>query len=379
MVTNSYDCLKVQQRPDATGPECLLFSAPVQEIAAWAAIERFTDMSQSGPQRLEKPYKVRAVHSYFLADSKNIIPTAIVIGLRPGKYTLTPQSNECTRVHSLKIDYNIQSKAEDLPGIIVDGQHRVLGMMKFNPNTRVNVVALVGADDTETAFQFLVINNKAAKVSSDHIRALALHYRKEELDLRLKNVRLNLDANLRFVGYANTLDESPFKGLLALPINTAENQIVAPAAIEEAVGYLRQQKVQEFQEDDLALSLFFGLWRILKSKWPNLWTKDSKFLQKVSIVCTSQFFVDNLLQKYDWNQLDIYDIEAVESEIKNIAEKLPSEFWESTTEWTAKGLDTQAGKKIFLDALKQMVRNARQELPWYADIDMVSLKNITKT
>lgn len=296
-VTNSYKCLKVQQRPDHTGPECLLFSAPVHEVLLWAAIERFTSDAQNGPQRLEKPYKVRAVSSFFSVDSRNIIPSAIVVGLRPGKFTLNPTKN-CPEMFTLKLDFQCPSAPEDLPGIIVDGQHRLLGMRKFNPATRVNIVALVGADDTETAFQFLVINNKAAKVASDHIRALALHYEKDELDDRLRKVRLNLDANLRFVGYANALDESPFKGLLALPINPPETQIVAPAAIEEAVGYLRQQKVEEFQEDDLTLSLFFGLWRILKDKWPHLWTKESNLLQKVSIVCTTQFFVDNLLRKY---------------------------------------------------------------------------------
>jgi DGQHR domain-containing protein len=377
METTFYDCIKVQQRQDVEAPECLLFSAPVQEIISWAAIDRFCDSSQTGPQRVEKPYKVKAVQSFFLADKRNTIPTAIVIGLRPGKFLLTHQSAECQRVHELKIEFQRSAKPQDLPGIIIDGQHRVLGLMKFNPQSKVNVIALLNADDTETAFQFLVINNKASKVASDHIRALALHYEKEELDERLKKVRLNLDSNLRFVGFANSADDSPFRGLLAMPSNPADKQLVAPAAIEEAMGYLRQQKIQELQDDEFSLSLFFGIWRILKEKWPHLWENNSKLLQKVSVVCTTQFFMDNLLRKYDWNELDIYDTDKVESEIHNIVEKLNSQFWEQSTEWIVKGLDTQAGKKILLEALAQIVRNTRQESPWYADIDMIRCSAIS--
>jgi len=59
-----------------------------------------------------------------------------------------------------------------------------------------------------------------------------------------------------------------------------------------------------------------------------------------------------------------------------IIEKLQAEFWESSTEWIAKGLDTQAGKKLFLDALGQMVRNNRQEMAWYSDIEIIRRKQV---
>ena len=42
-------------------------------------------------------------------------------------------------------------------------------MNKFSGDTLVNVVALLNPDEMEIAFQFLVINNKVAKVPADHI------------------------------------------------------------------------------------------------------------------------------------------------------------------------------------------------------------------
>jgi len=254
----------------------------------------------------------------------------------------------------------------------VDGQHRVLGINKFNPDTPINIVGLLDADDTETAFQFLVINNKAAKVSSDHLRALALHYKEKDLAQRLQKVRLNLDPNLRFVGYCNQLADSPFKGMLSLPNNPKPKQIISPAAIEDSVNYLRSQKLPDFvEDDDMVVGVFFTIWRVVKEKWAHLWNAESKLLTKVSIITLSQFFTDNLMRQFDWNNLDIFDPTAVEREVARILVVLEPAFWDQTTEWTAKGLDTPAGRKILSDALEQIVRNARQKAPWHTDIKMI--------
>jgi hypothetical protein len=57
--------------------------------------------------------------------------------------------------------------------------------------------------------------------------------------------------------------------------------------------------------------------------------------------------------------------------VKKILGSLDCHFWSNETEWTAKGLDTQAGRKILLDSLEQIVRNFRQGFEWHTDISMV--------
>lgn len=220
----------------------------------------------------------------------------------------------------------------------------------------------------------MVINNKSSRVSSDHLRGLALHYNQESLTARLQKIRLNLNPNLRFVGFANDLEDSPFKGMLTLPTNSPEAQAVPPAAIEESINYLRSQKLPELvDDDDMLIGMFFSIWRRVKEKWAHIWVPDSKLFGKVSVICLTQFFSNNLLRQYDWSGLDIFEPSVVEAEVDKMLDALSSDFWAANTEWVAKGLDTQSGRKIFMEALEQMVRNTRQRLPWHTDIGMVEL------
>lgn len=352
----------------------LLFTAPVGEILKWALIERLGPENDTAAQRIEKPYKVKAVKSFFEVDTSNIIPTAVIIGLRGDEVSVVEvEGGEGMMEVTISINETVPEADRVYPGRIVDGQHRILGMKEYDENLRVNVVALNGSTDAEIAFQFLVINNKASRVSSDHIRALALNYDDNELGNRLKKVRLNLDANLSFVGFANDLEESPFKGEMALPDNPEETQFVVPAAIEESIKNIKSRNLPEFQEDDMVLNLFFSIWRKIKAEWGDKWSKGSKLLQKVSIVGLSKFVVDVLLQRYDWGELDILDPDQVDQAIAKVVQVLEPRFWSVDTEWTAKGLDTSAGRRIFSEALEQIVRNKRQGAPWYTDVSMVSV------
>ncbi len=140
---------------------------------------------------------------------------------------------------------------------------------------QVNVVAILGADDTEKAFQFLVINSKASKVSPDHIRALALHYEEGALKERLTTARLSLDPNVGFVGLVNDGEDGPFRGMISWPITPKGSRIVTPTAIEASIANIQQRKVRDFESDDVLLEFFYTIWRQIKARWPELWNADS--------------------------------------------------------------------------------------------------------
>lgn len=361
----TYEGIKVKQRSDG-GPNFVLFAATPDDILSWASIDRLTSDEMDGPQRIERPFKTKAIASYFRANPENTIPTSVVIGFKSGQVNLSQVEN-CKDLFKIEID-------DEPKGTIVDGQHRVLGIKEFDPTALVNVVGLLDADDTETAFQFLVINNKVSRVSSDHLRALALRYEEEVLADRLQKVKLNLNPNLRFVGFANDLNSSPFKGLLTLPTNDEANQIVTPAAIEDSINFIRSRKLPDLvDDDDMITELFFTIWNTIKTAWPELWVKDSRLLSKASIVCLNQFIIDHLLRQFDWANLDIFNPDVVEKEVNRILAAFSRDFWSEESEWTSKGLDTQAGRRLLLDSMEQMVRNVRQSLDWHTDISMISL------
>jgi hypothetical protein len=54
---------------------------------------------------------------------------------------------------------------------------------------------------------------------------------------------------------------------------------------------------------------------------------------------------------------------------RDILGNLTSAFW--TSEWTAKSLDTSAGRRFVIDALTQVRRNIRRGNAWYADVDLI--------
>jgi len=147
-------------------------------------------------------------------------------------------------------------------------------MKDYAPDTDVNVVAILGASDMEKAFQFLVINNKASKVSMDHIRALALHYEEAALKTRLETARLNLDPNVGYVGLVNNEDDSPFHGIISWPLTPEADRIVVPASIEASISYIQQKKLRPFESEDVLIEFFFTIWRRVKDHWQDLWNND---------------------------------------------------------------------------------------------------------
>ena len=265
-------------------------------------------------------------------------------------------------------------EGQQKPGLVIDGQHRLLGMNEYSPDTNVNVVAILGADDVEKAFQFLVINNKASKVSLDHIRALALHYEDEALKTRLTTARLTLNPNVPFVGLVNDGDDSPFRGMISWPLTPEKDRIVVPAAIEGAISLIQQTKVREFESDDVLLEFFYTIWRRIKQAWPQFWVPNSRLLSKVGIICMTQYMTDSLVSSYDLELLDISDPEAVGKKIDSILLNQVAAFW--ATPWTSTSYDTKVGKSMIVNALVQIARNVRSGVAWYEDIGLVDPANV---
>lgn len=144
-----------------------LFSATVGEILQWADIKRLPE-KPGVPQRAVNKAKLLAVRRFLELDPRNTIPSGIIVNLNlPADAFKRAGQKLPPELRLVTISFEKDKK----PGFIVDGQHRILGMNDLEPNLRVNVIALLGVNDMEIAFQFLVLNNKASKVSTDHIRA----------------------------------------------------------------------------------------------------------------------------------------------------------------------------------------------------------------
>jgi len=372
MASYQYPCLVYRQRQKVENtPTFCLFHAPIGEVLKWADIKRLED-EVGAPQRRTSPAKVTAIEHFLTQEPKNTIPTSVIITLDLPNSQVKPlndKENDDLGILAFEISGNAEK-----PGLIIDGQHRLLGMQQVDPTLNVNIVALLNADDTEKAFQFLVINNKISKVSKDHIRALALHYEKQQLDNRLKTARLHLDPNVGFVGLVDSEDGSPFKDIISWPTNPEEQRIVLPAAIEASINYIQQQKVKQLESDDVLIEFFYAIWQIVKKQWPSLWHKESRLLKKVGILGLTRYITDALVASYDWGQLDISDPEQIKKHVKKLLSNQEKRFWEVA--WKPSSYDTTAGRALVVDSLVQISRNLRADDLWYADVKIIDVTQL---
>lgn len=344
-----------------------MFTAPVGDIIEWSVIPRLTPGTPEGIQRAKNDYKVRGIKSFLTADARNTIPTAVVLTFGPGTYALTTLENgvECLEVDS--------SKKELI--FVVDGQHRLYGLYEFNPKALVPVVAILEATADERAFQFVVINNKVSKVSTDHIRALALRYSPDssntDLDARLRTARLSLNKNLGYVGLANELEDSPFKSLINLPSTNPENKWVAPASIESALAYIQSKGLQALDDDDCHFEFFIAMWASIKSEWTTAFSKESKLLSKVGIQCMTRYITDAIdyMVGFSDDEFDFSNRSDVDAATKRVLRYQEQAFW--TSDWSISISDTKSVRDDIDEALRVIQQNIRHKHTWNEGVTLI--------
>jgi hypothetical protein len=102
----------------------------------------------------------------------------------------------------------------------------------------------------------------------------------------------------------------------------------------------------------------------------DLWNKDGKLLNKVGIVCTTQYMTNSIVSSYDLGDFDVTNMELVDDRVRQLLQMQKKEFW--TADWSSAGYDTQAGRKAIVDSLVQIARNVRQERTWTEDVEVLS-------
>lgn len=370
-----YYALGFSQRTEKDAPKFILFHAPASDIIEWADVDRLKPENPTGAQRPLRDLKVKKVAQFLKADERNTIPTAVVIALDRDAVSFNgiDDGNHKRGQHGRLV---ITLKGGNKPGLIIDGQHRAFGVAKHSATLHLNIVAFIGEDDdAERAFQFVVINNSATRVSRDHIRALNLSYDKEMLNNRLvqsAGVSLGMK-DAKYEDYEFVDSMAPFKGLLNWPTN--KNGFIAPNAIESALAETKDRAAL-LGIEDLERDFFVAIWSRIKGQFASAWHEDSSdrpshLLQKVSIIVLTIYILDSLeaAQRMSDEPLDFANEKTFQTSVDRVLKRIPSEFW--TIEWQQKELDTSQGRAVLLDALKTIDSNSRHGRPWYDRVPLV--------
>lgn len=381
MATYTYPALVYSQRDTAKTAFCMI-SAPVGQVLQWARVDRLEENNLKGVQRRKNDSRTRSIKQFLAVDTANTIPTALTIALDfsavkgvdasiIGVATTKPTATEIT----------IEA-GDKLPGLIIDGQHRIFGINEYDPKMLVSVVLLLGASDAEIAFQFLVINNKVSKVSPDHMKALKLAYLQEDLDARLtKSARMKSNGAPTYLETIDTEADSPFKGRLKWPRNADTDAFrpIPPNAFEAALLYLQQQMAVTSSDTDTkgydaVVDFFLELWRTVQNAWPQAWAdQSSRLLSKVGIVVFSQYLIDTVIARAEaLDQVDsLKDLDQVRMHVEKVLERQSYEFW--TAPWSSSSLDTEAGRTIVLKDLKRAANNNRNGKPWHEGLSLIEV------
>lgn len=367
--TFSYQALKFAQRDKASSPRFLVFHAAAADIIKWADVDRL-EPTNPGAQRPLRELKVKKVAEFFEKDARNTIPTSVVIALDAGAATFTGESDAAgPGEHGI---VTIKMTGQDKPGLIIDGQHRVFGTQRFSGELHLNVVAFLGGNDAERAFQFVVINNAATRVKKDHIKALSLTYDKDKLNNRL------IDSGGLPLGVADeTYDDlktfdrrPPFKGLIQWPTN--RQGYIPATAIEGALAETRDRAAL-LGIEDLERDVFLAIWIKIRSLRQEVWAPfpQSRLLMKVSIYALTVYVLDSMVakQRNEDVLVDFTDDNVLDELVERVVDRIPKEFW--TTDWKATELDTTSGRQKLLEALQVIDSNVRFSRPWYDRVSLI--------
>ncbi|MDJ0693338.1 MAG: DGQHR domain-containing protein [Mastigocoleus sp. MO_167.B18] len=376
---------RVRQRGDENTTPFFIFNALVKDIKQWAEVRRTQD-SPEGIQRLLRETRRKSITRFVKSDTKNTIPNNILLAFEEGvvKFnSLEEKVGECfgeqiniyngcdEKLQWGTIEFSLNNKP---CAYVVDGQHRLYGLSDYSSeDLPVLVVALLDATLEEQAFQFIVINNKAVKVSTNNVKAIIANLNEKQLQDRLLKAGVkygNTSPTLRDI---NDLDTSPFKDLLDWPYNKEGQKLVPIAAIEQSIKYLKSVFTFLEEDEDSLVDIFCAMWQVIKDNYPELWAKDNTFMKKVNINALNEFISERLKYAWELDLVDVFESKKVKKHVLTIVKLLPKEFWEA--EWSIRLQDSASVRNQIKEDLSNLVDNCKLRRSWEQDLKLPITNN----
>ncbi len=390
MASREYFGCKVSQRGIGNCVEFVVFIASAKDIIKWAGTRRVGE-HHDGIQRILKESRVRQVTHFLDSDERNTLPTNVTIAFAKDTSQFHPlgsimnamipqiASNEAL---AEKLEWGVLSFEfeEGVPehqrlALIVDGQHRLNGMAKFErENLPILVSALIDSSPEEQAFQFVVINNKASKVPTDNVKAIVASQLDEtELQRRLLYAGIKYGKIAGILREVNDREDSPFKNLLDWPLNPEDQRMVSLTAIETCLKTIGRRINILDKNDEAIKEVFLTMWQAIKQEFTDLWVAHDKFMSKVNIVSLNEYLAEKLAFAWEVDLIDINQMDQIESHMKITLAALNPEFWER--EWNIRLSDNVTMRNLIKNDLHTMAQNSKNpHNKWYSGVILLKAK-----
>ncbi|MEN9360599.1 MAG: hypothetical protein RL095_2134 [Verrucomicrobiota bacterium] len=350
------------QRSSIKAPKMFVFSASPSEILEWATVSRTAEQPQ-GVQRMLSESRVKAISRFLKSDDKNTIPNSAIIALPPKSFKLI--SNNAIEILN----------SDDKPGLIVDGQHRIHGISYFESNiskekNNIVVTVLLDADAEEQAFQFISINNKASRVRTDNVKTIISRSINENgLSIRLINAGISYGEQSPLLKDCDTLDESPFKGMLKWESDDSETKLITLSTIEKSVMHLKESfKFIESDETPFR-DLLFAIWTGIKTHHAHIWKIECNLQKKVSMLAYNRFIAGKIREKWLDESIDISNYIEIQKYSCKLSSMIPDDFW--NCKWKIEIKESKTVEDMIYNDLDRIIANHRTQKIWHFKLSLL--------
>lgn len=393
METRRYFGCRIGQRLDANSVVFFAFYARVKDIVAWIGIRRAVEKAE-GTQRIWRKTRSTGVTRFMEADPINTIPNNILVAFPPEAKTefvsVEAELQGCIQLDDLKnacgprmdwgflqFEFDPDVPEAERPALIVDGQHRLYGLVELEEDVPVLVVALLNASAEEQAFQFIVINNKAVKVPTENVIGIIADFNDQQLLPRLKKAGVSY-GDMPLLSVLTEISDdaaSPFQGLIDWTYDKEGKKIVPLTAIEQALTELQNTFLFLRDDEDSLFEIFCAIWRGVKNTYAELWGQKNKLMTKVSINALNTYLGDRLSYAWQLGFLDdIFDVDKVEDNVKAMLKLVPIDFWKA--QWSIRVQDNANVRSVIAADLDTLTSNVKLKKLWYDGLVLPVLGNV---
>jgi DNA sulfur modification protein DndB len=281
LASTEYPCIKIQQKNN----HFLLTKMKANHLTkiAYASI-RGDSQEEGAVQRILSPRRISGVRDFALEGGD--YPNCIVLNW-VGKAKLKPVSG--------KLSLSDEARSAQ----IIDGQHRVAGLMeaiksdKSIASLEIPVALYEGLNTQQCADIFLSINTEQKPVPRTlvfDLYGVASEHLIDQTALRAKDLATSL----------NEADDSPYQGMIKFPGSPRMRGGIALSTVVTALkplidikGPLDQAGIKELERQTSVLINFFGA---LKDKYGDEWdSTDNAFLYASGFMGALQLFKSKMI------------------------------------------------------------------------------------
>ncbi|WP_147443403.1 hypothetical protein [Corallococcus sp. AB011P] len=372
----------------------------------------FDKQIQSGKTiALDEPTEESTTHETEDSPSEAEFPQEIqekLSGLSPGEQQIV--AGRLTLLGHLKAELLQERSASFLktihqdiqdelkPGILIDGQHRVMGTKNLG-DIPFLVTALPTANWPELAFQFIVTNRTARRVPESLLisivgNSLSKSQRAQiEQRLRQANIRVGL---IEAVMRIHEDEQSPFFGLLAFGLKKEDGFLDAAAMRGKVVqiwyerqspilelfdhlnqGKRRTDRTEYWKSEELWFEMFIAFWSATRERYKGSGVFSSELKDKNKKLPASKLMTATVLKIFQETVLgylnkflqtksttegtplnqSLPNADKFSELVKNTLTPLSPEFF---TEWGLSGFDGSKGARDDLsDAIRKVLSHEK--------------------